>query len=490
MPQMNPVKAAWSPGKLITKYIKYRNELTNLTPFPRIKYFGGLILNALNPAISFAEGYKASPANITIGVNENVTIKVGNCDLKTGNWSIKKMWFFLADRFLTFKAEFPDGNPSGVWFVNFNPPTVSQKSVKVLVTNATISLTSPPVANTPIQNTLIRINITDTWVAKNLWWPEYEYWNILPKGVTPVTWFLGALSSHGYNRMSGKIILNYYNIDVLVKVKQFHAVKIQAVPPDSLSPSQITTIPVLLENQGNYNDTFNFRIKTETGYPLSVANNGTITLQPGEQGQALVGVAAPANTIDTGTLHSIILEVFSADQPNTTIASQRLFLTTEGLYISGQMSAYTIGGGFFLFLVLCLILIWRRRVHQKISIPPEKPWKIPEEQQHLAELKRTDIKTYEQERIMMEDEYKSALLWYDDYRKIKRKKPKTEKPEKKQKEKPKKPFSTFFKKPQKPPKVEQKKAQPNIPAEDTAKEKALAKIKSEQDKQLKKRKEK
>ncbi|MCX6666271.1 MAG: hypothetical protein NT038_09520 [Euryarchaeota archaeon] len=135
-------------------------------------------------------------------------------------------------------------------------------------------------------------------------------------------------------------------------------------------------------------------------------------------------------------------------------------------------------------------MYWGRKVSGKNSKKPEKPWKIPEEQQHLQELKRTDKKAYEQERIMMEDDYKSALLWYEGYRKSLRKKPKEKKPKKKQKEKPKTLISTFFKKLEKPPKIEQKKVQSSNPTEDKAKEKALAKIKREQDKQLKKLKEK
>jgi hypothetical protein len=372
----------------------------------------------------------------------------------------------------------------------------------MLVSNATISLASPPVANKPIQDTIIRIKIADTWVAKNFWWPELgSNYN-----GSALIWFLGAIVA-GYGKLSGKILVEYYYVDVLIKVKPFHDIKIQALPPDKLSPNQITTIPVLVENQGNYNDTFNFRIKTETGYPLHLTNNSTITLQPGEQGQALVGVAAPPNALDTGTLHSIILEAYSAQEPNTTIASQRIFLETQGFYFSEQNTTFLATFGFFVLLVIFLFIYWRRKVYEKISIPPEKPWKIPEEQQHLAELKRTDITKYEQDRTMMEAEYKSALLWYDDYRKTVRMKPEkgkiiktisavftksekplkvAEKPEKKQKEKLTKSLLVIFKKSEKPPKVKEKRVTPIFPAEDKIKEKLLAKIKSEQDRQIKK----
>ncbi|MCX6666269.1 MAG: hypothetical protein NT038_09510, partial [Euryarchaeota archaeon] len=215
VPQIKPVKAAWYPGKIITKYIEYKNELKNLTPFPRIMYWGGKIIRMFNPTISFAEGFKAIPTNISIGVNEKVTIRVGNVNITTGNFEPAEDRFFLADRFLTFSAKVEGGNPSGFWFVNFNPPTVSQNSARFLITNATIQLTSPPMANEPIQDTIINITIADTWVVKNLWWPERGS----NTSISPLFWFVGAFIA-GYGKLSGTIITEYYYVDILVKVKQ------------------------------------------------------------------------------------------------------------------------------------------------------------------------------------------------------------------------------------------------------------------------------
>jgi hypothetical protein len=473
VPQLRPVKA--SPGKLQDLIELWKEN----QPFAGIKIIVGSLIKIFNPTISFAEGYKAFPANISIGVNEKVSFQVGNVDIETGNFSPTIKRWFLTDRFLTFSAEVLAGNPSGVWFVNFNPPTVSQESSSFMVTDATIQLTSPPKANELIQDTIIRIQIADTWVVKNLWWPERGS----NTSISPLFWFVGAVIA-GYGKLSGKIFTDYYYVDVLVKVKPFHAVKIEALPPEKLTPNEITSIPVLVENQGNYNDTFNFRIRSETGYPLTLTNNGTITLGPGKQGKALIGVAAPPNILDTGTLHSIIIEAYSAEQPNTSIVTQRIFLETQGFYFSEENSVYSIGFGFFILFVLFLLVYWGRKVSGKKSKKPEKPWKIPEEQQHLQELKRTDKKQYEQDRVMMEDDYKSALLWYEGYRKSLRKKPREKKPKKKQKEKPKKPVPVILKKPVVKPKEE--KVEPIVPVQDKSKEKALAKIKSEQEKQLQK----
>jgi hypothetical protein len=320
--------------------------------FPLINATGRL-LAYLVPIISFADAYNAVPSNITISYNENVTIQVGCVDMETGEFVPPFFLYPLTARYLSFSAEFPQGNSTS-WFVNFNPPIIYQNTpTDLLVTNVTFSLTSPPNAKNPIQNTVIRIKIANVWVGGNLWLPGEQpgYESLYKK----LFWFAGAITA-GYGKYSGKIDTEYINVDVLVKVKPYHAVKIQALPPSKLTPNEIVTIPVIVENQGNYNDTFNFRIKTETGYPLTLTDNSSITLKTGEQGQVLIGVAVPPNVLDTGTLHSIILEAYSIDQAYITISTQQLAIETQGVFISEQISTYSIGIGFFLLFVLFIIL--------------------------------------------------------------------------------------------------------------------------------------
>jgi len=439
-------------------------------------YWIGYLLGQLVPIISFADAYKAVPSNITIGYSENVTIQVGVVNMTSGQFEPPFFLNALTAHYLSFSAEFPQGNPGGAWFVNFDPPLVYQNTpTDILVTNATISLTSPPSATNPIQSSIIRIKIINMWVAGNFWFagdqPGFESLS------SKIFWFLGAITA-GYGKFSGKILPEEIYVDVLVNVKPFHSVKIQALPLEKLAPNQIMTIPVLIENQGNYNDTFNFRIKRDSGSFLTLTNNATVTLRPGEQGQAMIGVAIPANVFDTGTLHTLTVEAFSTEQPNITIAQQILPVETQGFYFSEMNSIFMILLGLILLIIIVLIVRLKRKISEKTGKKPEKPWTIPEEKQHLQELRRTDKKAYEQERIMMKDEYKSALLWYEGYRKSLRKKLKENKLIKY--------LSTIFKKSEKTLKTEQKKKQPSILTKDITKEKALAKIKREQEKQLRK----
>jgi hypothetical protein len=462
----------------------------------------GLIASSIFPIINFAEGYKAIPSNITLGINEKVTFQVGMYNLSSGEFEVQGYPFFLTQRYATFEAVFPNGNPGNVWFVVFDPPIVQATKAdhnKLLLTNVTVSLTSPPQATDFMQTQLLQIKVTDSWVAGNLWFAKKSD---MPnsKLFFRLTWPLAALTG-GFGKWSGTVLDTEYIVNVVVYIKAFHAVKIQALPPSKLAPNEITSIPVMVENQGNYNDTFNFKIRTETGYPLTLTNNATITLQPGEQGQAFVGVAVPANVLDTGTLHSIFIDTYSADNLTTSIATQRIFVETQGLYFSEESSVYTLGVGLLFLIGVVLFLTWRRKISETIRKKPQKPWKIPEERQHLTELKRTDKNAFEQERVLMEDEYNSALLWYKDDRKQLRTKPtkeksiktessffkklvapfKTEvKTKQKQKEKQKKKPLALLKKPK------EKTIKPLAPIEDTTKEKILAKIRREQEKQLRK----
>lgn len=465
--------------------------------FPNLNPIGQLA-TLFFPIINFAEGYKAIPSNITLGINEKVTFQVGMYNLSSGEFEVQPYPFFLTQRYATFEAVFPNGNPGNVWFVVFDPPIVQATKAsqnKLLVTNVTVSLTSPPQSSDFIQTQLLQIKVTDSWVAGNLWFAKKSD---MPNAglIFRLTWPLAALTA-GFGKWSGTVLNTEYIVNVVVNIKPFHAVKIQALPPSKLAPNEIVSIPVMVENQGNYNDTFNFRIRAETGYPLVLTNNGTITLQPGEQRQALVGVAVPANFLDTGTLHSIFIDTYSAEQPNTSIATQRIFVETQGLYFSEENSTYLIGFGLLLLAGITFLWYWRRKISETIRKKPQKPWKIPEEQSHLAELKRTDKNAYEQERIMMQDEYKSALLWYKDDKRQSRTKPTKEKSIKNE--------SSFFKKlkaslkTEVKPKKKQKKKQlalltipkektrkPITSIEDTTKEKILAKIRREQEKQLRK----
>jgi len=307
----------------------------------------------------------------------------------------------------------------------------------------------------------------------------------------------GAEYGSSYINLPLKAVsLNYAYIDAIEPTKK--------APPRSL-----VNFPIEVTNKGEYRNTFQFNITGESGIYGLVAQQ-SLTLDSGETRIIQLQVITPEVFYDYGTPRKVDISIYPLGNPSGKISAS-VIVITEGLYISPLIS-FTIGIIIVLALLIYFFLFYLRAKRERdVYGKPNKPWTIPEERAHLAELKRTDKTAYEQECAMIEDEYKSALLWYDDYRRTLRKIPEekksikslltlfkkaetplnaAEKPEKKQKKKPVKSLLAIFKKSEKKLKTKQKKKKQSIPADDIAKEKALAKIKSEQEKQLRKMTEK
>jgi len=336
------------------------------------------------------------------------------------------------------------GNPNG-WVASISPNTIGQSTdgtraaltLKVFVTNAAV-------------DNLVTVRVSATRYAKD-----------------------GSL--YGTS-----------NFDIPVRSAKLN--HLQIIPDQNskeVAPDSIVQFTVSITNQGYFVDVF--AVKTNSTDSLNaVLSESSFVLQPGATEQVTLWVATPETFFDPGTAHTINISAYSLKYPQTVFVGG-VTVVTRGFYVS-PLTAFIIGIVIIIILFVYFVFFYlRARRERNVYGKPEKPWKLPEEQQHLRELKRENNEAYEQERLMMEDEYKSAMLYYKDYRQSLKAKPTEPTPEKK--EKPKKPLPTLFKKSEKPPKVEEKKVEAIVPAEDKTKEKALAKIQREQAKQLKKKKE-
>lgn len=279
----------------------------------------------------------------------------------------------------------------------------------------------------------------------------------------------------------------YGTSDFDIPVRSAKLNQLEVVPDQNskeVAPASIVQFTVSITNQGYFVDTF--AVKTNSTDSLNaVLSESSFVLQPGATEQVTLWVATPETFFDPGTAHTINISAYSLKYPQTVFVGG-VTVVTRGFYIS-SLIIFIVAIIILLILFIYFIFFYiGEKRERNVYGRPEKPWKLPEEQEHLRELKRTDKKAYEQERLMMEDEYKSAMLYYQDYRQsLKVKKPKEEAPKKE--EQPKKPLPKLFKKSEKPPKVEEKKVEAIVPAEDKSKEKALAKIQREQAKQLKRK---
>ena len=479
-------------------------ETTEQTESPRIGLIGSFIkFIAKQIALYLVPIFRlvvvsavSDPPAIEIGYNETVNVDLGMWDVDTGTGFLvwNQTYSIFNQRFLNFQViEYPGGTGAGSWFITFNPYTVSVEIGTALKTNVSISLTKPPSHTNPVQSGILKIRVMDTWALGNLYFP--------PKGspmdipILKWGWFFSATVTMGYGKSSGTLDVQYKDVNILVKVKPYHAVDFDTSRLIKLRQDQITSIPIRLQNQGNYNDTFGFRIKSKNNN-IQLATPFYITLAPGEAKQTYLGISAPQSAFDYGTFHEIIIETYSIDDPDVTIAEKQVFLETRGVYVSELQGI----GLIFLTIIILLAVAFfmhRRRIYiEKYCIKPDKPWEIPGEKKYLDQLKKSNKEKHDEVFQMMQEEYESSLLWYKDYcreiikpKPVKKKKikpkPKKIKKEKIIKTKEEKPIKVKFTKPiikeKKVIKIDKK-----IEAEKIRKNKTLSKIKKEQEKQKRK----
>jgi hypothetical protein len=190
------------------------------------------------------------------------------------------------------------------------------------------------------------------------------------------------------------------------------------VKPDSavkeVAPSAMVTFMIDVTNLGYFVDTFAARITTDDNV-IGTLSQQSIVLQPGETQTIRLQVMTPDIFFDPGTTHTITIKAYSVTYPTNQFTGQ-VQVMVKGFYIS-PLTWFVIGVVVFILLFIFILFRylfgWRR--YRSGGGKPDKPWTIPEEKAYLEELKAQDKEEYRKVLQMMEDEYRSALLWYEDY---------------------------------------------------------------------------
>jgi hypothetical protein len=351
---------------------------------------------------------------------------------------------FLGYTSLTLETSIVQGDPRG-WYVKIDPTYIAQTDAGKIYNNITLQVKTDDIAVD--YAVVVGVKVTRLDVYGN------------PAGVTNITVPVKASALNN-------LIMNTIGATTI------------NVPPHSYA-----SFDVNIQNQGYYKDMFFLEFLNTSDLFVSTSQQ-VIVLNPGETQAVHIEVLTPERFYDLGTPTKINVYVTSASDPTPRLIGS-LVVVTEGVYVSSLVGIILAPILIILILLYIFVFYLRAKREKERYGKPEKPWKLPEEQAHLQELKRSDKKAYNQEMLMMEDEYKSAMLYYQDYRQSLKAKPKEE--TLRTEEQPKKPLSRLLKKSQKPPKVEEKKVEAIVPAEDTTKQKALAKIQKEQEKALKRK---
>ena len=366
------------PSGLIGKILYFLGKFIGPTIAPNIKPFL-VSVGADHPVIE-------------IGYNEIVNLNIGMIDLETGDFEniTEDIPVLYRKRLVDFDViEYPKGISKDSWYITFEPNTVEADIGKQVKTNVSISLTSPPTLQNAIQNGIIKIRITDTWAMGNIWWPPDNFpgYETFPM---KVLWLFSAIFLLRFGQYSGRLDVQTYDVDILVKVKPYHSVNLEAIPLASFKPDEIVSIPLSIQNLGNYNDTYSFRIESEHK-GIVVSDPVSITLAPGEKKDTYLGVAVPISALDYGTLHTIKIQAYSISNPNETIAEREVILETRGVFVSEM----DILGGSFILLIVVIVLIFiflkirkpKRPVKTKEKQIPEKKPEKPKEKPKTKEIK-------------------------------------------------------------------------------------------------------
>jgi len=403
------------------------------------------------------EQFDAEPKSISIEYLGQTEITIGVKNLTSGNYKTMdydrgdtiELLFPLED--FEFKLEIPDYVPDGVFIGVFDPSSLywDAESDEEMKTKLIINANIPDDHNLPSEITL-RVNVTKYLTAGNLFWPTGT-----PTPFKPKSWiwaFYARFGPHPFGKLYGgkRLPEPSINVDIVVHLDRFHLAEIAPPVFMEIKPDQLISVPIQIQNLGSHLDTFNFRVSTNNGSDLIIAAPPSIALEPGEIGFTSIGVASPRMFNDPGTSHSIKIEAFSIYDTDKVFENTAV-ITTRGVYISDLNQIFSAIIAILVLFGVAIIYFRRQKILEKIYKKPQKPWTIPIEKRHLEELKQKDQKAYEKERAMMEDEYKSALLWYEDHRNYMRQE------QKKQKQSNSKEISFFKKSEEKKEKTTEKK---------------------------------
>lgn len=360
--------------------------------------------------------FVANTSYIEIGYNKSVSFEIGQMDLKEQEFKNKSKQPIMKSQSITFEVlKYPSDNVDNRWRVTFDPPEVNFEKGTIRKTKVTLSLSAPPVGGEGIQSGELVIKVNRSNVYGDLW-------NISAYGIV---WFLSALFPMkvddkwqlGWGTLSGDYDFGRINVTVLVKVDPYHEATIGVPEMVRLQPNQIKTLHINITNNGNYKDTFGFRIESE-GNKIALSRPIYVSLRPGETKKTLIGISSKPILWDSGSLHKAEIKVFSLDNPDINITNRTILIETKGFYVSELYQTGLAGCLMMIFFFVFIFIRNRKKQIRDIVKKPEKPWNISKEKEYLEQIRKKDRNQYRNILKQMKEEYNSALLWYKHYIKV------------------------------------------------------------------------
>ena len=280
---------------------------------------------------------------------------------------------FLGYTSLELKPEIIEGDPRG-WFVEVTPTSITQAD------------------NGKEYNVTLRVKTDDITV---------DYAVVIGIKVTRLNVY-GSPFGESY-------------IYIPVKASSLNNIKImsQGVTSKDIAPHSYGYFDVAIQNLGYYRDMFKLNFVTDNDIIVE-ASQQLFVLTPGDSQTVRINVLTPEKFYDVGTPNTIRIYATSSTDQNPVLIGT-LVVVTKGVYIT-QFATIILVPIIIIGVILFFLFFYvRKRRNSERYEKPDKPWNIPEERAYLEELKKTDKAEYERVLKMMDEEYQSAMLWYEDY---------------------------------------------------------------------------
>lgn len=384
---------------------------------------------------------QAFPPSVSLTYLNQTTFIIGGKNPKnTSQWqsmvgvAMGWSWGWM-DREIIFHFEFvpPSNTSEDIWNVEFNPeylylyPNRNNLNWFGAETpfKTNVKITLKPNINPSIvtKDTILMVNINKTEVMDKIGIlkgsPRYtskynaEYVQKAKEIGEPNIYFETPFKRFLFNHFTkwSIFLMNSQNpsvqsgidstVQILIKVNKFHLAEVTAPPPMSIQPYDVKSIPISIKNVGSHTDSYNFRVNCSDN-SIIVTPPPALTLKPGEEVQALVGVAAPKTFMAVGSTASIHVEAYSVDDPTATF-SNTITLTMTGVYASGADIYLSIIIVIILLVAAFLFLYFFKRFRGKIGKIKKETIKktkvLKEETLETVEIKKEEKQELEKKEV-------------------------------------------------------------------------------------------
>ena len=497
---------------LIKKLLRLRLNLGSIPGLGR--YF----VQQLRPPVAI----QAYPSTVNLTYNKKIYFEIGGKDPQTNEWErmvkLAGTWSWAwASKIIKFSFEVVpiDNTSMDVWNIEFNPELIQMYPNRYnlewpgaydpFMTNVSVRLKPNVDPRIVTQDVVLKINVIREEISDKISFlkgaPEFikkyrdEYIQ-KEEEIGGKAWFADPSYVFLFNLFSRyyffiiNLPLPYYEeriestVEVLIKVDKYHLAELKA--PEStvnIEPYQAKSVPIAIKNRGSHIDTFNFNVNCSYK-DMIVTPPPALTIRPGEEKEAIVGIAAPKSFFSADEIASISVEAYSVDKPKE-VFSNVITLKISGVYATGG-STINIGALLILILIVLLLYVYLSKKHK----------------QRMKKLngKQKQVSFYDSITSSIKSTVKKPIKIVKKQKKPKKMKPKKEVKKEKEIQKPEKEKPKEVKKEEKlekeppKPKLEEKPVEEPLPAivkkepdsEELKKRQAIQRVLQEQKKQKRK----